>query len=85
MSNVKSHYTEARLIQLLEQKGIGRPSTFSNIISKIQDRGYVKKENIPGKKMTVIDYKLKGNSETEIVKRFWIINIFCLYLGLLLR
>ena len=69
MSNIKSHYTEARLIQMLEQKGIGRPSTFSSIISKIQDRGYVKKENIQGKKVDVIDYKLKGkNDNNKLVK-----------------
>ena len=42
----KSHYTEARLVQLLEEKGIGRPSTFSSLVDKIQERGYVKKEDL---------------------------------------
>jgi DNA topoisomerase-1 len=42
----KQHYTEAKLVQLLEEQGIGRPSTFSSLIDKIQERGYVKKENI---------------------------------------
>jgi DNA topoisomerase-1 len=37
-------YTEATLIKALEQKGIGRPSTYAPIISTIQDRGYVYKE-----------------------------------------
>ncbi|UCF03952.1 MAG: type I DNA topoisomerase [bacterium] len=37
-------YTEASLIKELEDKGIGRPSTYANIISIIQTRDYVKKE-----------------------------------------
>lgn len=36
-------YTEATLIKALETKGIGRPSTYAPIISTIQGRGYVEK------------------------------------------
>jgi len=36
-------YTEATLIKALEQKGIGRPSTYAPILSIIQDREYVYK------------------------------------------
>ncbi|MBN2463437.1 MAG: type I DNA topoisomerase [Dehalococcoidia bacterium] len=37
-------YNEATLIKALEQRGIGRPSTYAPIISTIQERGYVYKE-----------------------------------------
>lgn len=36
-------YNEASLVKTLEEKGIGRPSTYASIISNIQDRGYVEK------------------------------------------
>ena len=36
-------YTEASLVKALEEKGIGRPSTFASIIDVILDRGYVTK------------------------------------------
>src|SRR5215468_10790350 len=36
-------YTEATLVKALEEKGIGRPSTYASIMSVIQDREYVEK------------------------------------------
>jgi DNA topoisomerase-1 len=38
-------YTESTLIKELEDRGIGRPSTYANIVSIIQDREYVEKDN----------------------------------------
>ncbi|ACV62107.1 DNA topoisomerase I [Desulfofarcimen acetoxidans DSM 771] len=38
-------YTDASLIKLLEENGIGRPSTYAPIVETIQKRGYVSREN----------------------------------------
>lgn len=38
-------YTEARLVKTMEEKGIGRPSTYAPTLDTIQRRGYVKLEN----------------------------------------
>ncbi|MBA4375227.1 MAG: type I DNA topoisomerase [Anaerolinea sp.] len=37
-------FTEASLVQILEENGIGRPSTYAPILSTIQQRGYVLRE-----------------------------------------
>ena len=66
MKGLKQHYTEARLVQLLEEKGIGRPSTFSMLVDKIQERGYVKKEDIKGKQIICNDYELENGDISEI-------------------
>lgn len=40
-----ARYTEASLIKLLEEKGIGRPSTYAPILDTIQKRNYVEKRD----------------------------------------
>ncbi len=74
-------YTEATLIKFLEEKGIGRPSTFSSIITTIIQRNYVKRD---GKSLvptslgeitndlmlqnfnSVVDYKFTADIETRL-------------------
>ena len=72
MKDLKSHFTEAKLVQLLEQNGIGRPSTFSSLVDKIQEREYVKCDNIKGKSIRCVDFELEDEelSETETSREF---------------
>ena len=69
MNELKSHYTEARLVQLLEENGIGRPSTFASLVDKIQERKYVEKQNIVGKEIECSDYFLSDNVISETISK----------------
>ena len=76
-------YTEASLIKFLEEKGIGRPSTYTPIITTIIARNYVRREGkvlVPTQLGTlttkimeenfydIIDYKFTANMETDLDK-----------------
>lgn len=70
IKNQKQHYTEAKLIQLLEEKGIGRPSTFSMLIDKIQEKEYALKQDVKGQTISCKDYEIeydeKKNEASDI-------------------
>lgn len=54
-------YSEATIIKKLEELGIGRPSTYSPIITTLtRDRGYIQKGNVDGEKVTVTNLVLQG-------------------------
>jgi DNA topoisomerase-1 len=67
--NKHQHYTEASLINKLEDLGIGRPSTFATIVETIQDRGYVKKTDIEGAKLQCNEYQLSGQDPKTLTKK----------------
>lgn len=66
MTGKKSHLSEALLVNLLEEKGIGRPSTFASLIDKIQFRKYVEKKDVDGIEIKNVNYKLKQSVIEEI-------------------
>ena len=39
------HYNEAKIVKLMEEKGIGRPSTYASTIKTLKDRKYVASES----------------------------------------
>ena len=76
-------YTEASLIKFLEEKGIGRPSTYTPIITTIIARNYVRRDGkvlVPTQLGTlttkimeenfkdVVDYRFTANMETDLDK-----------------
>lgn len=66
--NKHQHYTEASLVNKLEELGIGRPSTFASIVDTIIERGYVKKMDLPGSRVQCEEYKLVGKKVEKTVK-----------------
>lgn len=76
-----ARYTEASLIRAMEEKGIGRPSTYAPTIATIIDRDYVNKENrslrptplgegvtglMVDKFKSVADYEFTANMEHQL-------------------
>ncbi len=62
-------YTEASLVKALEEKGIGRPSTYSPIITTIIERRYIEREQkqlVPTELGKVVNKILTGNFEDII-------------------
>ncbi|MEE9178628.1 MAG: type I DNA topoisomerase, partial [Acidimicrobiia bacterium] len=76
-----ARYTEASLVQKLEELGVGRPSTYASIMTTIQDRGYVFKKGtamvptftafgvvslLENHFPTLVDYEFTAAMETDL-------------------
>ena len=63
--------TEAMLVRDLEQRGIGRPSTFSSLLATLQDRGYAEIRDFPGTDVDVKTYVMTTLDAvtSKVVKR----------------
>ncbi len=63
------HYTEATLVKALEDKGIGRPSTYAPTISTILERGYVLRErkNLLASELGQIVTQLMKDNFSDVV------------------
>ncbi|MYD42820.1 MAG: type I DNA topoisomerase [Gammaproteobacteria bacterium] len=62
-------YNEARLVRELENRGIGRPSTYASIIATIQQRGYVKsiRKRLHAERIAEVVTNRLAGSFTEIL------------------
>lgn len=68
-SKYPPRYSEAALVKQLEDKGIGRPSTYAPTISTIENRGYMIKESRPGIEKEILHIILKNGKITEKEER----------------
>ena len=59
MRNMQIHYSQASLIKKLEELGIGRPSTFAMLVDTIEERGYVKCQDVDGTTAKITEFVLQ--------------------------
>lgn len=64
-TNPPARFNESSLVKILEKEGIGRPSTYSNILSKLFDKNYIVKTDIQGSEKKTTDYIYKNNKIEE--------------------
>lgn len=60
-----SRYSEASLIQDLESKGIGRPSTYASLLETIQEKSYVEKRDTPARTVEYNTYSVTPSKSVE--------------------
>ena len=68
-----ARYTESTLVKILEEKGIGRPSTYAPTISTIEDRFYIEKEKkylVPTNLGEVVNDLMENNFKNIVDEQF---------------
>ncbi|MBQ9267787.1 MAG: type I DNA topoisomerase [Clostridia bacterium] len=68
-----ARYTEASLVKALEERGIGRPSTYAPTISTILDRHYIEREKktlVPTELGKIVDHLLRENFKDIVDVKF---------------
>ncbi|MDO4282906.1 MAG: type I DNA topoisomerase [Clostridia bacterium] len=66
-------YTEASLVKVMEEKGIGRPSTYAPTVSTLEERTYIEKENkylIPTDLGEIVDNLMEENFKDIVDLKF---------------
>lgn len=63
------HLTEAGLVEQLDKRGIGRPSTFASLTNKIVERNYVARQDIQGQEVECTDLSLECDHVTQLTHR----------------
>ncbi len=69
-------YSEASLVKKLEELGIGRPSTYAPVITTIQKRNYVIKNNLTGEDRALNQFILEDGkiNETKIKEKYGVVR-----------
>ena len=65
-SNPPQYYNESAIVKKLESSGIGRPSTYANLIDTLYNRNYTENKDITPESKTQKCIKLNGNKINEI-------------------
>lgn len=60
-TNPPSRYNESSIINKLEKSGVGRPSTYASIMSKLFEKQYIEKKDIIGSEKTHTEYSITAN------------------------
>jgi len=67
-STPPARYNEASIVKFLEKSGIGRPSTYASILSKLFDKQYIVSKDVEGKLQTYVDYQLCMKQKKVIIE-----------------
>lgn len=58
-----TRFSEASIVKVLENEGIGRPSTYSSILGKLYEKRYIEKKDVLGEEKEYVHYKLSSTNK----------------------